>query len=83
MSGALNNMANYQAIADSDCSSIDTERALSKSPRQPTIPHPQHGEGQAKKLGLWTFCVLAFYSVNGGAFGIEDIVRAGIVNSHV
>lgn len=30
-----------------------------------------------KKLGLYTLCILAFYSVNGGAFGIEDIVRAG------
>ena len=32
-----------------------------------------------KKLGLYTLCILAFYSVNGGAFGIEDIVRAGMI----
>ena len=30
-----------------------------------------------KKLGLAAFVVLTFYSVSGGPFGIEDIVRAG------
>ena len=30
-----------------------------------------------KKLGLAALVVLTFYSVSGGPFGIEDIVRAG------
>ena len=28
-------------------------------------------------IGLWSLSVLVFYAVNGGAFGIEDIVGAG------
>lgn len=28
-------------------------------------------------IGLWSLSVLVFYAVNGGAFGIEDIVAAG------
>ena len=30
-----------------------------------------------KKIGLVTLVILAFYTVSGGPFGIEDIVRAG------
>jgi hypothetical protein len=28
-------------------------------------------------IGLWALSVMVFYAVNGGAFGIEDIVAAG------
>jgi hypothetical protein len=76
---------NYQAVSGDDSASSPTTAPFdvespTKSPKLKSgvvIGHTQHQDGHAKKLGLWTFCVLAFYSVNGGAFGIEDIVRAG------
>ena len=33
--------------------------------------------GRQKKIGLASLVVLAFYTVSGGPFGIEDVVRAG------
>lgn len=75
----------YQAINgdDNSPSNVNASSFDMEAPKSPklksgvVIGHTQHQDGHAKKLGLWTFCVLAFYSVNGGAFGIEDIVRAG------
>jgi amino acid transporter len=35
------------------------------------------GEIPAKKLNLISFSILTFYAVNGGPYGIEQIVQAG------
>jgi len=35
------------------------------------------GAPRGKKIGLSALVVLAFYTVSGGPFGIEDVVRAG------
>lgn len=39
--------------------------------------HKGHQQAVTKKIGLAPLVVLIFYSVSGGPFGIEDIVRAG------
>lgn len=39
--------------------------------------HSQLHKNLFKKIGLAPLVVLIFYSVSGGPFGIEDIVRAG------
>ncbi len=44
------------------------------TPKRPT--HKAHA-AITKKIGLAPLVVLIFYSVSGGPFGIEDIVRAG------
>ena len=45
------------------------------TPKRPA--HKAHHAAAAKKIGLAPLVVLIFYSVSGGPFGIEDIVRAG------
>ena len=50
------------------------------SPRHSSpIYHPKTGQSAdpaGAKLGLWPLVFLTFYSVSGGAFGIEQIVQA-------
>lgn len=50
------------------------------SPRHSSpIYHPKNGQAAdptSAKLGLWPLVFLTFYSVSGGAFGIEQIVQA-------
>ena len=54
-------------------SHLSSSSSSSSGSRSGSYSHTHSG----KKLGLFSLAVLAFYSVNGGAFGIEDIVRAG------
>ena len=74
----------YQSI--SSCVDVDnfvrsTAGVAVMRPEQTNIQHHEnHSEvhkNLTKKIGLAPLVVLIFYSVSGGPFGIEDIVRAG------
>jgi amino acid permease len=78
---------NYQSITSSERNpSIKTSAYAiniaveSFSSTVSTSSDPHHSTGHqfhGKKLGLVSLVVLSFYTVCGGPFGIEDIVRAG------
>jgi amino acid transporter len=74
----------YQSISDfAMVFDINKEGQAKKNMLQPptSIPHHENRselhKNLTKKIGLAPLVVLIFYSVSGGPFGIEDIVRAG------
>ena len=76
----------YQSISNGSNSDHAGTKKNSKTPESSHIQqtnishHENHSElhkNLTKKIGLAPLVVLIFYSVSGGPFGIEDIVRAG------
>jgi len=69
----------YQTIASEDApiegtpSKVSPKRSADKS--RENSPEQQHG--RKKSLGTLALAVLTFYSVSGGPWGLENIVRAG------
>lgn len=76
----------YQSISNGSNSDHAGTKKNCKTPESSHIQqtnishHENHSElhkNLTKKIGLAPLVVLIFYSVSGGPFGIEDIVRAG------
>ena len=74
-----NSISDFYGVEDLDNPRVGKTSALCCQ-RMNIQHHENHSEvhkNLTKKIGLAPLVVLIFYSVSGGPFGIEDIVRAG------
>eukprot|EP00596_Hydrurales_sp_CCMP1899_P001937 CAMPEP_0119044586 /NCGR_PEP_ID=MMETSP1177-20130426/32731_1 /TAXON_ID=2985 /ORGANISM="Ochromonas sp, Strain CCMP1899" /LENGTH=397 /DNA_ID=CAMNT_0007014913 /DNA_START=205 /DNA_END=1395 /DNA_ORIENTATION=+ len=73
-------ISDYHTIKD-ECGSFPSTSAnthyISRNDEFHDTEHSHLHKNLTKKIGLAPLVVLIFYSVSGGPFGIEDIVRAG------
>ena len=67
--------ARSSAGGDSDSSGDET--ASSQRSRHPSPGAAATGGGNKKGMGVISLAVLTYYSVSGGPFGFENVVRAG------